>query len=292
MRAAAILGLGTSPRHLSQFQEDSRVTWLNGMPATSADADAILIFGGDGTIHRHLAELVRLQIPVLVVPCGSANDFARALGFRSVHSALAAWRNFVATRGNTRQIDLGVITAEKGGGNRRYFCCVAGVGIDTEIARAANALPRWLRGYGGYALLLPPMLARFKPVMARITTTTRENSYPGFRPIIVAAFANTPIYGGGMKIAPHAKLDDGLLDLCIVNNMNKLALLTLFPTIYFGRHLSVRQVFYSQTARFAVQTEPSTDIYADGEYVCQTPAEVSIAPRALTVIVPSIRAEC
>jgi len=284
MRAAAILGLGTSPRNLSQFQEDPSVTWLTGMPANSADADAILILGGDGTIHRHLAELVRLQLPVLVVPCGSANDFARALGFRSVHGAVAAWRNFVATRGNTRQIDLGVIAAEKDDANRRYFCCVAGVGIDTEIARAANALPRWLRGYGGYALMLPPMLARFKPVIARMTTP--GNSSPEFKPIIVAAFANTPIYGGGMRIAPRAQLDDGLLDLCIVNNMNKLALLTLFPTIYFGRHLSIRQVSYSQTARVAVQTEPSTDIYADGEYVCQTPAEVSIAPRALSVIIP------
>jgi len=283
MRAVAILGLG-SPRHLSQFQEDPSVTWLTGMPANSADADAILIFGGDGTIHRHLAELVRLQLPVLVVPCGSANDFARALGFRRVHGAVAAWRNFVATRRNTRQIDLGVITAEKDDGNRRYFCCVAGVGLDTEIARAANALPRWLRGYGGYALMLPPMLARFKPVIARMRTP--DNSSAEFHPIVVAAFANTPIYGDGMRIAPRAKLDDGLLDLCIVNNMNKLALLTLFPTIYFGRHLSIAPVSYSQTASVAVQTEPSTDIYADGEYVCQTPAKVSVAPRALSVIIP------
>lgn len=289
MRAAAILGLGTSPRYLSQFQEDSRVTWLTGMPTDSADADAILIFGGDGTIHRHLAQLVELQLPVLVVPCGSANDFARALGFRSVRSALAAWRNFTATRGNTRQIDLGVITAEKDSAKRRYFCCVAGIGLDTEIARAANALPRWLRGYGGYALLLPPRLARFKPLIARVTTPENsrpENPIPEFKPIIVAAFANTSIYGGGMKIAPRAKLDDGLLDLCIVNNMNKLALLTLFPTVYFGRHLSIQQVFYSQTSSIAVQTQSPADIYADGEYVCQTPAEVSIAPRALSVIVP------
>ena len=78
MRAAVIFGLGTSPAQLKPFQDGSPTEWLPGLPAPSSDADAILIFGGDGTIHRHLAALVRLQLPVLIVPAGSGNDFARA----------------------------------------------------------------------------------------------------------------------------------------------------------------------------------------------------------------------
>ena len=84
MRAAVIFGLGASPADLKPFQTGSRAEWLQGMPASSGDADAILIFGGDGTMHRHLPALVRLQISVLIVPAGSGNDFARALNLRSM----------------------------------------------------------------------------------------------------------------------------------------------------------------------------------------------------------------
>ena len=91
----------------------------------------------------------RLQLPVLVVPHGSGNDFARALDLRSPSSALRAWQQFVSGRGNVRQIDLGVITPTDAGGApapheaelRRYFCCVGGVGLDAEVARRANQLP-------------------------------------------------------------------------------------------------------------------------------------------------------
>ncbi|MGA9814451.1 MAG: acylglycerol kinase family protein, partial [Terriglobales bacterium] len=107
MRVAAILGLGSSAGHLQPFARGSDAEWQLGMPASPTDADAILIFGGDGTVHRHLPQLVKLGLPVLVVPHGSGNDFARALKLPSVGDALAAWRQFVSGRGGVRQIDLG-----------------------------------------------------------------------------------------------------------------------------------------------------------------------------------------
>src|SRR5579859_6285966 len=110
MRAAVIFGPGGSTKDLEPFQTRSEATWLIGVPANPNAADAILIFGGDGTVHRHLADLVRLQLPVLVVPCGSGNDFARALGLRSAKTALAAWRKFSCGGRSLRAIDLGVIT--------------------------------------------------------------------------------------------------------------------------------------------------------------------------------------
>jgi hypothetical protein len=94
MRAAVILGLGTSPADLKPFQSGSPTQWLEGLPVSSSDADAILIFGGDGTIHRHLPALVRLHLPVLIVPAGSGNDFARALKLHSVRDSLRVWRDF------------------------------------------------------------------------------------------------------------------------------------------------------------------------------------------------------
>src|SRR5437899_3930756 len=159
MRAAAILGLGSSTKELKPFQKNSDATWLIGLPASGSEADAILIFGGDGTVHRHLAQLVKLQLPVLVVPRGSGNDFARALNLRSIRDSLAAWRRFSSAAGNVRTIDLGLITplhsaqglkppktSGAGGtaeavpfplsgndrletGSPKYFCCVGGVGL-------------------------------------------------------------------------------------------------------------------------------------------------------------------
>ncbi|HXM19820.1 MAG TPA: diacylglycerol kinase family protein [Terriglobales bacterium] len=297
MRAAVIFGPGCSAKDLKPFQENSEATWLIDLPATSSEADAILIFGGDGTVHRHLAQLVKLRLPVLVVPCGSGNDFARALNLRGVQDSLAAWRRFSSGGGNVRTIDLGVITplitdrqAAGESAAPRYFCCVGGVGLDGEIARRANQLPRWLRAHGGYGLSLLPALLRFVPVSMKISVPGAEllDTFVArsTKPIIVAAFANAPAYGGGMKIAPQAKLDDGALDVCVIHNMNKLKLCCLFPTIYFGRHLRIPQVEYFQTERLRLETEDPLDVYADGEYVSRTPIEVSIAREALRVVIP------
>jgi diacylglycerol kinase family enzyme len=181
MRAAAIFGLSTSEKDLKPFQKESDATWLIGLPASSSDADALLIFGGDGTVHRHLAQLVKLQLPVLVVPCGSGNDFARALNLRNIRDALAAWQQFVTGRGSVRQVDLGVITSpdadgapaqhdpsSRSSGNhkletRSYFCCIGGVGLDVEVARLANQLPSALRRRGGYAVFCQRSFAFSRP---------------------------------------------------------------------------------------------------------------------------------
>lgn len=304
MRAAAILGLGCSAKDLKAFQADRAVEFRMGMPAVSDHVDVILLFGGDGTIHRHLGQVVRLGLPVLVVPAGSGNDFARALGLRRVRDSLAAWQKFCSGGGNVRVIDLGVIsTIEHAGGapaphGPRYFCCVAGVGLDGEVSRRANQLPRWLRGNGGYALTLIPTIFGFAPLPMKVLkaaegapdSSGQRTADPGWtvisdQPTTLAAFANTPVYGGGMKIAPQAKMDDGLLDICVVGGVDTFKLFCMFPTVYSGNHLKIREVDYSQATRVRVETEHPLDVYADGEYVCQTPVEVSIQPAALKVVI-------
>ena len=103
---------------------------------------------------------------------------------------------------------------------------------------------------------------------------------------MVVAFANAPAYGDGIRIAPRALLDDGKLDICVVGNMGKARLLRLFPSVLSGRHLSIPEVKYFQTERLRVESEKAMDIYADGEYVCRTPVEISLQRAALRVIVP------
>jgi len=128
----------------------------------------------------------------------------------------------------------------------------------------------------------------FAPIAMKISVARAEGPDAFIartaNPLVVAAFANAPAYGGGMKIAPGAQFDDGTLDVCIVSDMNKFKLFCLFPTIYFGRHLSVPQVEYFQTERLRLETETPLEVYADGEYVCRTPIEVGVARAALRVI--------
>src|ERR1700756_891588 len=294
MRAAAILGLGCSAKDLKPFQSDAGVEWRMGMPG-AGDADVILLFGGDGTIHRHLGQLVKLEVPVLVVPAGSGNDFASSLGLRRIRDSLAAWQKFRSGEKNQRAIDLGTIaSADSAGGagpGTRYYCCVAGVGLDGAVAERANRMPRWLRGHGGYALSLVPAIFTFAPFPTKVQTrggdhdagqwTTRSD-----QPTLIAAIANTPLYGGGMKVAPRAQMDDGLLDVCVVAGMDPFRLFCMFPTVYAGRHLRIKAVEYFQAAAVRVETEDPMDVYADGEYVCRTPVEVSVRRGALKVIVP------
>src|SRR5579864_4383532 len=299
MRAAVILGLGCSARTLKSFQDDETIKWRIGMPASAEEADIILLFGGDGTVHRHLGQLVKLGLPVLIVAVGSGNDFARALGLGRVRDSLAAWRKFRQKATNVWLIDLGIVTALSDAryvetGAPRYFCCVAGIGLDSEVARRANRLPRWLRAHGGYVLSLVPAIFRFAPFPMKILMASGEVDHNGEviwqsrsdQPTMLAAFANSSTYGGGMKIAPKAKMDDGLLDVCVVGGMDAFKLFCMFPTVYSGRHLSISKVDYFQSDRLRVETEHPLEVYADGEYVCRTPIEVGVARGTLRVVIP------
>jgi diacylglycerol kinase (ATP) len=284
MRAAVIFGLGTSPADLKLFQAGSTTEWSQGLPTSSDDADAILIFGGDGTIHRHLPALVRLKLPVLIVPSGSGNDFARALKLRSMRDSLRVWRDFESGKLSARPVDLGVIVPSASPERTHYFCCVAGCGLDSAAARSANRMPRWLRGHGGYALALLPLLLKLPAFSMRLTQINGADRTEAGKLTLLAAFANTQFYGDGMRIAPQADFADGKLDVCRISKLSPLKLLSLFPTVYFGRHLLVPEVEYSRAERVHVETETPIEIYADGEYVCETPAEISMAAGALSVI--------
>lgn len=285
MRAAAILGPKATPRVLRRFQLPG--VEMVTIPDLQADAalDAVLIFGGDGSIHRQLAGAVASQVPVLCVPAGSGNDFAHALGLATVRQAHAAWRRFCSTADNVRSIDVAEISCEPAPRNSLY-CCVAGAGLDSEVNRRANRLPSWLRGHGGYALSLPAALWSFEAPEVTLELFDSGGRSRFHEPATLVAFANAPSYGHGMRIAPRARLDDGKLDVCFVRRASKLRLLRFFPTVFSGRHLSLPEVEYAQCSALKIASPRPLDIFADGEFIGRTPAEVRVRPRALRVIVP------
>ena len=207
MRAAVIFGLGTSPADLKLFQAGSSTEWMQGLPASSSEADAILIFGGDGTIHRHLSALVRLQLPVLIVPAGSGNDFARALQLRSLQDSLRAWRDFESGRIQRRTVDLGVIVEPAAPDRIHYFCCVAGCGLDSAVTRRANEMPRWLRGHGGYALALCRCCSSFR----RSRCGWRRSMAPTQAQTMMMKIATEP---KGPLCSPHLPIRNSMATAC------------------------------------------------------------------------------
>jgi len=291
VRAVAIFGPNASESDLQPFQSDAQRISVAQNLSSPGDAEVALIFGGDGTVHRHLAAFVESKTPMLVVPHGSGNDFAVAVGLRTRDDALAAWKKFQAGAGNTRPVDVGRITPlGEPGAAPAYYCCVAGAGVDSDANRRANAQPAWLRRHGGYTLAALQAIFSFQPRRITVEAAAASPGEPAppaiSEPGWMVAFANAPTYGGGMRIAPRARLDDGKLDVCFLRRTGRLSLLRLFPKVFSGAHVGRPQVAYFQAADLRVETDSPLDVYADGDYVCRTPVEVGILPGALRVIVP------
>jgi diacylglycerol kinase (ATP) len=326
MRAVAILGPKAKPNDVVSFQRTGLNVAVSQAQSPQADVDAVLIFGGDGTVHRHLPKLVDARVPLLVVPGGSGNDFARSLGLNSRADAAAAWEDFCSGHGNVRDVDVGVITplgsdsqtvpahssvtvsrptshasssAAAGGMNRgafssrtapttaTLFCCIGGAGLDAQTNRRVNHWPAWVRAHGGYILAALREIATWKPMPMAVKMRRPSGRWEDriAEPATLTVFANAPWYGDGMNMAPQAQLDDGLLDICFVRGTSKRRIFTFFPTVFAGAHLSLPEVEYFQLAALRLETERPLDVYADGEYVCKTPVEVKVLPRALSVIV-------
>src|SRR6185312_16038859 len=165
--------------------------------------EAALIFGGDGTVHRNLSELSKYKIPTLVVPSGSGNDFAKAIGIGNATIALETWKRFCTKGENTREIDLGLVRSSTG--SETLFCSVAAIGMDAEANRLANAMPSWLRRRGGYIVAALCALASFKVrkfnMMAEVPNK-REEAAPRVERHLIrrsgffAAVGQTQRYGG------------------------------------------------------------------------------------------------
>jgi diacylglycerol kinase family enzyme len=168
-----------------------------------------------------------------------------------------------------------------------YFTGIAGIGLDADTNQRANRMPGWLRRHGGYALAALRALAAYSPPAVRLHSYDacgRETCLAG--PVLFAAIGNAPEYGSGIKMLPQAQLDDGQLDLCFVPAMSKSRVLRHFHRIYSGTHLLVPKVRYFRTCQVFLESDAPIPIYADGEYLCETPAEISASPKALRVIVP------
>ncbi len=238
---------------------------------SSLGADAVVACGGDGTFHEMINGLDGHRGTVGLIPCGTGDDLAAGIGIpRDWWEACR-----LLDGGRSRRLDL----ARAG---ERVYACIAGAGFDAMVARRANKKTRILRGGGIYIWSVVRTLAGFRPV--ELAVEGDGLAWSGLA--MFAVVANAPAYGGGMRIAPMALMDDGLLDLIVVEAIPRLELLRVFPRVFSGSHMSHPAVRHYRSARIRLSSPDGLELFADGEYVARLPLTIEVLPGALTVLAP------
>jgi len=240
--------------------------------AVEKGVDALVACGGDGTVHLAVQALAGTDTPLGIIPVGTGDDNARTLGVPLNDVAAAA---DVIADGRTRVIDLGHV--ETADADPRYFLGVLSCGFDSEVNERANEMT-WPHGQLRYLTAILAELRVFKPLPF---TITREGVSETSEAMLVAV-GNGISYGGGMKVCPDAKVDDGLLDITVLSAVSKFTFLRAFPGVFKGTHTS--QPFVSTSLVKTVTLDaPGQIAYADGERIGSVPANITIKPESLNV---------
>jgi diacylglycerol kinase (ATP) len=273
-RRAAELGLRGEalmsewPGHLSELAAE----------AVRAGAARLVVVGGDGTVYEVVNGLLGAggdDVQLAVLSRGTGTDFARSLGLPKRFEQAVE----VALNGRLRTIDAGRASFHHG---QAWFANFAGAGMSGAIARDANASSKALGGKVSFMVSTVKVFARWKS--ADIEATVGGETRRGRMFEIVAM--NGPYAAGGMKIAPEASLDDGLLDCVVFGDITKLDFVTTFPKIYSGRHLAHPKIELLRGATVSVEADPPLPVVLDGEQPGTTPARFEVLPGALRVRVP------
>lgn len=239
--------------------------------AVSDGFDHILALGGDGLIGEIANGIAGSDAVLATIPCGTGNDFARNLGLPS--DPVEGVR--LLREGKVRVID----TAEVNG---RRFLNIASIGFDSVTNDLANRTA-WLSGkkvyvYAVLRSLIGFQAACFKVRAPGISLETRA---------MMVSVANGGTYGGGMRLVPDAAIDDGLLDVCIVEETPLWYFLYMFPKVFAGTHTTSPAVKIFRATEITVECDRKFSVFADGEYATELPASYRILPATLRVLVPA-----
>lgn len=236
----------------------------------AARPDALVALGGDGIAHIAVQALSGSGIPLGLVPVGTGNDLARALGVPRGDPQAAA---DVITAGRTRVIDVAAAAGER-------YTTVLTAGFASRVAERMYESP----GGGGslaYVAAVAAELRTFQPVPFTLELDG-ERWETG---AMLVAVANTGLFGGGMRVCPDADPGDGLLDVCVCGAVSRSEFVRVFPRVYQGTHTGHPRVTIRRAATVTVAA-PGGVGYADGERMSRFPLTVRCEPGALRVLVP------
>lgn len=257
--------------HIAQDIPATRA-WLESVPR----GGVVALVGGDGTINQLLPSFLSQQLCMAVIPQGSGNDVARALGVAGMR-----WTEALQLAAHTapQSMDVGWLRSAT---ITRPFMSSLTVGFDSAVGYKALHGPRWLRGLPRY------LLATFRELVD-LQTWNMQVSLDGQLVhdgnTLFASTLNTPSYGSGMPAVPHARIQDGLLDALIAGQFTRLQALSMLPRLLLGLHLNHPRV---QTQRFKtmdIQSAQALPLATDGEYAGEAMTlTVQVAPDALQVV--------
>ncbi|CAN7215557.1 diacylglycerol kinase [Microbacterium sp. LjRoot45] len=245
--------------------------------ALDVGTDAVLVAGGDGTVNLAIQELAGTNTPLGIVPVGTGNDFAAALGLRELRAEATA---AAVIAGRTRRVDLA--RATRADDSSRLYATVLAAGFDSKVNDRANGMT-WPRGHSRYDIAVLIEFLRLRDLPFRVELEGADGDVEVLDgPLVLASVGNGPTYGGGIRICPEATLDDGLLDITLVRPAGRLRLLRLLPRVYRGTHASSPDVVMRR-ARSVRLDAPALTAYADGDPLGALPVRVDAVPGALTV---------
>lgn len=248
----------------------------------AAGLDALLVLGGDGAVHRAVQYCAGGDLPLGVIPSGTGNDLARALGIPTDPAAAVDGILDALARGRSRRIDLGRI--DRGADGSTWFGTVLCTGFDAAVNARANRL-RWPSGPRRYDLAILAELASFRARDVRVRTEHGLQEHP----MTLVAVGNTSWYGAGIPVCPDADPSDGLFDVTTVSRVGYRELVRVLPRLRTGAHVDhpavttvrARSVEIAPAGERAAADWP---VFADGEPLAAPPTSLTCVPRALPIL--------
>ncbi|MEA5551068.1 lipid kinase [Anabaena cylindrica UHCC 0172] len=237
------------------------------------EIDLVIVGGGDGTLNAAVDAVVETQLPLGILPLGTANDLARTLG---IPNFLPEACQIIAA-GQLQHIDLGWV-------NGKYFFNVASLGLSVNITQRLTKEVKRRWGIFAYAAAAFQVIRKSRPFGAEI----RINGQSIHAKTVQIAVGNGRYYGGGMAVFHDATIDDQRLDLYSLEVKHWWEIIPLLPAMRQGRHIHLPNVRAMQGKEFEVYTRKPIPINTDGEITTYTPAVFRVIPRAISVLVPPL----
>jgi diacylglycerol kinase (ATP) len=225
--------------------------------------EAVIVVGGDGMVHLAIQELAGTNVPLILIPAGTGNDFARTMNL-DLDSPITSL-SYALTQKPT-SVDLGRV-------NGKYFAEILSTGFDSMVNERANRMR--IRSKIKYDLAMLLELPIFKPLEYEISVDGRQMTTRA----MLIAIANGISYGGGMKICPNSDIRDGLFDLMVLEPVSKFEFLKVFPKVFKGTHITHPKVRILQGKKITIDSKAIA--YADGERIGSLPITAEIVPGAL-----------
>ena len=243
-----------------------------GRTAVAEGVDAVVALGGDGMVHLALNVVAGTPTPLGIIAAGTGNDLATMLDL-PVRDAVAGAAVIADKLQGTGARAMDAVRAAG-----KWFGCVLGSGFDSRVNDRANRLT-WPRGPMRYNVAILAELPVFKPLPFVIDIDGDRWETDA----MMVAIGNARSYGAGMQVCPAARIDDGLLDITVIEPISKIEFLKTFPKVYKGTHVNHPRVTCRQ-ARVVSLSSPGVTAYADGEFLTDLPVTCEVVPGAVQVL--------